>query len=313
MKSIYFLMILTLFGHMALAEDLPKWVKSPEKGCKKRELCVVGEATGMMMANTNARKALAAFFKVQIKSTFKATTEVDVAADSVEEELSEGITEITDEILEGVEIRENYHGDSTVYSLAVLDKRKAAKKIERAIKEIDDKMKTMATANNGRLARGLKKLHQQRIPLNDRYAFLMDREIKAPYSYQQIHKLVMKSVAGVVLFVDIKEMKKDVEKIVVDALSKDSFKIVKGSSNRSKATHYVTGKFSCKQEYMKVEGFQKQRCTLDISAENKKGQKTGVFQFTTVETGRDSAQAYAKAIGQVQEYIKGNISELNID
>ena len=65
------LLILTmiLFSVTTLAGK-PKWIEDISKGCKKKELCAVGEGESTGFAQRNARTALAKIFSTKIKSKF---------------------------------------------------------------------------------------------------------------------------------------------------------------------------------------------------------------------------------------------------
>lgn len=291
----------------------PSWIDIPQKGCKKTELCAVGEGSGMMLAAANARKALAQVFKTKISSTFQATTTVE--NDDAQEQLSENVTEITEDVLDGVEIRETFQDEVMVYALAVLNKIKAGEIISRKIGEIDKEMEDLFNSGKNGIAAKLKKLYKRRLPLEERYYFLLAKKISSPVTYEQIAQKMRDAVKGIMLFVDIsgKEEAEEIESMLAEYFTGSGYKVVRKEKDMEQATHLLKGSFVSEKQYLKVEGFEKYKFVFDLSAANKKGHKTGVFQFTTDVVGRDYSQSKSKAIGQLREYIQENLSELNIE
>lgn len=125
----------------------PLWVNSPYDVCSERELCAVGEGSGSLNANANARQALAKIFSTQIKSKTTISKRDQTTSESegvwqgqTEEDFDQFIQEKTEQILKGVEIKASFQDKTSVYALAVLDRVVAAKLIAKEMGELDERM-----------------------------------------------------------------------------------------------------------------------------------------------------------------------------
>ena len=63
----FILLGFSLFSNV-LAKQ-PRWVNNPDEFCPDSELCAVGEASGRMGAETEARKSLSSIFQTKIKAS----------------------------------------------------------------------------------------------------------------------------------------------------------------------------------------------------------------------------------------------------
>ncbi|MEE2744642.1 MAG: LPP20 family lipoprotein, partial [Bdellovibrionota bacterium] len=174
----------------------PVWLSSPGTYCLNNELCAVGEGTGRLISESNARKELAKIFKVKIKSITRVssfseskTDENQVLSGSTEEDIFSQIQETSHEVLEGVVIKEVFEGEDSIYSLASLDKRKAGQILRSRMEQIDEKLKLFVKDGRRHLLSQCIDLLSVREGLNFRYEFLTGLKMKGPVTYKRVFNL----------------------------------------------------------------------------------------------------------------------------
>ena len=312
MGRLFFVLIQNFFLVFAIIAKEPGWLNAPEKSCKKSELCAIGAGTGFLSASSDAHSAISKIFETKISSTFKQT--LDSSSDYGPEITTE-IEEATEGVLNGIEIKKRYEGKDTVYVLAVLNKRKAAKAFKSKIKDIDDEMKVLLKDDTSRSAIKLEKLFHKREILNRRYEFLKGEKIRSPVSFEKVFKKRKATMKKAVLGVAIREGEiKGINEIVTGSLVELGYKVVElEGEGSSLATHVVQGSYTTESLYLKVDGFEKYKFVLNVFAIDKKGVKTGNLQFSTVQVGRNLKQAAEKASIEVEGYIKDHLHELSIE
>lgn len=312
MKIFICVMVLLFSFSVRSDDDAPTWVKNPQKSCKKHQFCTVGSAAGVKLAEADARAGIAKIFETKISSKF--TQSISSQNDQVNQNMSEEIKEEVNDTIKGIEIKDSYEGKLDVYVLAVLDKKKAAKGYKKEIEQIDEKMKVLVDDTSARSVRKAMKMYLKRETLNARYQFLSGRSIKSAVSYEKIFKKSKAAVKGVKIFVSIREDEpKEIEALVVASLTEMGYKVFRGQKYKDRGTHQVTGEFIPEKQFMKVEGWEKYKFILNLYGANAKGAKSGSLQFNTVMQGRSLKDSLAKAMPKVKEYLKENISDLNIE
>ncbi len=310
MKNI--LIISLIFCSMVTMAGKPKWIEDISKGCKKNELCAVGEGESTGFAQRNARTALAKIFSTKIKSKF--TQEIASHGGVISDDASEQIEESTEAALEGVEIKKVYEGKLYVYALAVINKKKAAKGFKSEIKKIDSRMRVFIKDDSASAAVKLEKLFVQREGLNKRYEFLTGRGITSPITFEQVFAAKKQRVGTVIVHVYIDESEpKLLEPSIAKQLTEQGFQVTTGRVRNKKSTHVLTGSMVPEKQYMKIEGFEKFKFQVELSSSNAKSISTGHVVFSDVETGRNFQQAYEKAIPVLMENLKENMDKLNFN
>ncbi len=286
--------------------EFPTWVTDLSGNCKKRELCAIGEGPGYLMASANGRKAIAQIFETKIYSKFTATETMDNT--EVSEDILSEVEEITEGVLSGVEIKKVYEGKESVFVLAVMDKRKAAKGFRREIKRIDSDIKALSKDGNIKALNKIIKLFEKRSPLNSRYEFLVGGGIKPPVKREIVLQKRKDKIGKVILSVDIKESNKnELTPLIESVMSDMGFNV----SNKLKSTNSILGSLTSEKLHLKVKGFMKYKFILNLYSTDKHGDKLGSLQFATITVGINASQVYQKALVQIKEYINENISDLN--
>lgn len=317
------LLILTVFilGLDANALSRPKWVNSPDEFCPPTLLCAVGSGTGQMNAQINARAEIGKIFETKVKSKMTITTSSSQESDAdsilsggMDEDTFQQVTEASEAVLDGVEIKETWEDDESIYALASLHKRKAADRLATKMDELDEKIKThYDLGKRSDLSKCLKFL-KVRTALDLRYEILKGRRYANAISYSQIMKKKReKSKLGTTVYLDFKEVGKisEVGSWVGEKLLEDDFKVVKRGNKQH--SFVVAGSLASEKQHFNVKGFVKYKFLLSIKSKNGNGEQIGSVSHTVLQTGRSFTQAYAKAVPSIKRFINENLDQLNMD
>lgn len=290
----------------------PDWVKTPDKGCKKSELCAVGEGESLSRAKRAARLALGKIFSTRVKSEFK--EKIGASGSQVSQEMSDEVNEITDVALEGVSVKKTHESKVGWYALAVLNKRKAADRFKREIDKLDEKMLVLMDDSTAGSLMKVEPLYIKREELNSRYAFLTGQAFPPVISYEDVFKGKRAATNSMVVHVYLEEKKpKSVEAMLSKALSDRGYKITSGKKRNKNSTHMVTGEFESEKQFLNVDGFEKWKFLLTIKAASSAKVESGNLTHSVVTTGRSYEQSLERALPEVEEFIKSNIEKLNIE
>jgi hypothetical protein len=298
-------------GSSTSVAGTPEWLNNTDKICKRHQLCAVGEGDSYNLSSATARKGIAQIFKTRIKAKFQAST--SIVGDTVDEDLSSQLEEITDEVLEGVEITKSYDSGKSFFALAVLNKSKAAKRYKKELDRIDQKISEYASEKKGRSLHVLQKLFKKRDVVHGRYEFLTGREVRPPKSYLAIERSVRKGISRFRLELELGgEQQERIGPVVQEALSAFGYKLVSGSS-AVKATHKIQANYSSKALHMKVKGFLKYQYMITLSVVDRSGVKVGALEHLVIAVGRNIEQTNEKGGEMMRSYLLENISSLNIE
>ncbi len=298
-------------------EDVPSWVYSPMESCSDAtEMCASGEGESLYLADLNARKSIAAIFETQITSESNSYSSssgsIELEDPKVQEELSIQVTEKIDLILEGVEIKHRHQVENVYFALAILDKVKAWKKLEKEIADIDDKLADYKKRGKRSTLKKMYSLYELRARINERYAFLRGSPKKQIVSLADIKEIQFgKSSAAkkIAIGIDTEISEETVEHLEA-MLTGFGHEVVKEDD---KFDIKIVGSIKQKKEFMKVKGFEKYSITFYLVSKNERGVKVGGISFKEVSVGRSKEDAYLKVDSQIRDYIDEHIDELNID
>jgi hypothetical protein len=294
-----------------MAKD-PSWVKDPSRACKKSELCAVGEGVSINSANREARLGISKIFNTQIKSKFKTTLTSNNSFMS--EQTTDEVEEVTNGIVEGVEIKKTHETKTGYYAFAVLNKRKAANALKKEITKLDEKMKVLLSEGSNASKVKVEQIYLKREAFNKKVAFLTGFEVPSNLSYEEVFKARREAAAKMVVHVFLNEEGvKHVEATLLEALSRIGYKTSSGNIKNKLSTHLVTGDYVAEKQHLNVDGFVKYRFLLKLKASTSRRVESGALTFSVVETGRSLAQAKENALPKVKEFISENIDKLNIE
>ncbi len=310
MTKIYLLLFTLIMSVTAWGKN--DWVTDTKKGCKSSEICAVGSGDSRNASERNARLALGKIFDTKISS--KLSSSLKSSGGNVEDAVSEDIEELTESALAGVQITKNFEDKTSFYSLAVLNKAKAASGFKKEIENLDSQMKVIFRDGDGVEKIKLGKLFVKREILNKQYHFLTNQSLESPVSYEEVFSAKKSASSEVVVHVYLDEAEpKTVESALVAEITAMGFRATSGQIRNKNSTHIITGEFVPEKQYMQVEGFEKYRFILKVKA-MKAGTKieSGHFNFEDIETGRNLDQATEKALPKIKEFIKQNIGDLSL-
>lgn len=311
MKNLILIMTI-LLPVMVFGADRPKWIDDGSKACEKKELCAVGDGPSRDAATLNANIALSKIFDSQISSKFTSTSGSENS--KLSESATEEINQITQTALQGVEVKKFYEENGKFYAVASLNKAKAASTIKKEIDSLEDRMKALFSDKTSSSMTQLEGLFFKREALEKRYQFLTGADLPSSLKYEDIFKTKKDASKNIIVHVYIDEDEpKAVEQYLAKELTKLGYKVTRGQTRNTLATHIVTGEMVADKQFLSVEGFEKYSFHLKISAMDAKRVGTGEFDFAIVESGRNFSQAHDKAMPKIKEEIKDKISELKID
>ena len=306
LTTVFFILFM---GCENLFAELPDWVQSSDKACKKSELCAVGEGDSQSVAARNARLAISKIFETQVLAKF--SSELGNNNGQTNDSAKEVIEESTSSALEGVEIAKTAESKTSFYSLAVIKKDVAAKGFEREIKKIDEKLTALASENDSTLHNKIESLFYQRESLNKSYSFLTGQSIQSPVDFASMFKNKRQAQQGIIIHVFIDELEpKLIENVLVTESTSMGYKVTTGQIRKKESTHILTGSLIEEKQYMNVDGFEKYLFSLKLSSATSARTQLAGLNFEATETGRNFQQATDKALPKIIQHIKENITTL---
>jgi len=293
------------------AAEKPKWIADTSKGCPEGSLCAVGEGSDREEATKNANVALVKIFENKISVSF--TSKLSADNGKIVEEVSEQVKEATQAALEGVEVKKTYEQEGKVYILVAINKRKAAEGLKTEIEAIDTKLQVgIKDVENENMPK-LEQLYFKREALNKRHQFLVNKSLSCPVKYEEIYKGKIDSIKKVIVHIYLNEDgPKEIEQALADSISGLGYKVTRGKTRSSEATHIISGEVSVDKQHLSVEGFEKYKFLVKINAMTSKKVASGSFKLAEIVTARNLAQAHEKAIDKLIEDLQEKVKELKI-
>lgn len=307
------LLVVCLFVLSSLSSfAAPDWTTDMKKACKSSELCAVGTGDTRSVSERNARVALSKIFDTKISA--KLASNLKSSGKDVEESVAEDINEATETALAGVEIKKSFEDKTTFFSLAVINKEKAASNFRKEIESMDEQMKSIAKSGSSIEKVKLERLFVKREVLNRQHQFLTNQSIPSSISYEDIFSAKRDAADSVVIHVYLDEDEpKTVEGALAQSVSELGFQASSGQTKNKNATHIITGEYVSDKQYLNVQGFEKYKFVLKLKAMKADTKvESGHLNFETIETGRNYSQANDKALPKIQEFVKANIEKLNL-
>jgi hypothetical protein len=293
--------------------SVPSWVYSPEDQCNKaRYLCASAQAESMDLADANAFSSLASIFETRIQSKFEMEKHdySEQETSIVIEKIQEAVAQNVDQILKGAVIKKRAKFENMHYSLAALDKMKAAEILSREIKALDDQLAFLF--NQGKKSSLLKmhSLYDHREMLNQKYIILTNSSLRSDFTFSRINT--------------IKFQKPQSSKLKIKAMTDAPNSLIKWMNtlfnemgysvlDTDNVNYLIKIKFLEKPEYLKVAGFEKYTFVLQVEAKNSANEVIGSVVVEQAATGRNKQDAYSKIKDNLQEQFKRSVNKLNLD
>lgn len=323
MKRLYSLIFVLIFTACASKKNenvksifMPEWVTSPMSSCDEHKfLCASAEGSGAIAADANARKALAQIFSTKIESKMSVTSSAtsNIGGDSLKGEGKEfyanEVTELTEDILEGVEIKARFMSSGNHFSLASMDKEKAADRLRSKMKELDQQLVTYNQENKKSYYGRMKKIYKIREELNNRYEFLMGNRYKSKVSFDEIMR--KKKLASPVNLILLKTGNAEFLSLMQEILSDRGFKFTDVENGGHDII--VNLEVKNKKEYLNVDGFEKYSFDVSLISQLKNKETLGALKFMQTSVGRNYDQALSKIRPDIEQFIEQNFDDLNIE
>jgi len=196
----------------ACSSKQPDWVDNPgEEFPQKHYLSAVGEADNRSTADDRALANLAKIFEVAISDRSLDFSQARVSADqsgntvSNVQTASRYVTTEARQILEGAQLVESWQGeDGKTYSLAVLEKAPATRRLREAVRGADRQIADRVNyasqqAPNAVVALAAleqaRKIETERSNLNRNLAVVSGKGIKAPHDQASLEKMLRNALA----------------------------------------------------------------------------------------------------------------------
>ena len=294
------------------SKTIPEWVHAPMEKCSEsREICASASGDSIEEADLNAKKSLASIFETKITSKFEVntTSTSNQDKDELEENVYSTVQESIDQVLTAVEIKKRYVQDNSFFSLASLDKNKAAKTIRLEMRNIDDQLDFLYKKGHRTSIKKMLILFNRRELLNERLILLNKAGLASKYSFQQINALKFKEGKSKISINYSDAFPLSLQKWFENLMNDSGYKVVKEPE-----TYYqLRLGYLAKEEYLKVKGFKKFQFTTTGEAKNSLGQKIGTFSVSILSTGRNQNDAFQRIRAEMLNQIEQNIDKLNME
>jgi len=297
-------------------ESAPDWFSDFEKtvsGCDQMELCVAGEGGTLNEALGMGRTEVAKFFQTRIESRSQISVTslqkgLPVNA-SVDEWTNKSLSEETNEILSGLEIKKQQEKDGRYYVVMGLNKATASKEIRQRIEELDQ-------------------INAKAFELNSRFSYpKIINNLSLIEALINRHRLI--SAAPVVLKVTQEAVLQKMNHLKPMKLSM----VTKGKKLPAKLSHTLIDLLSplrivlvpvksgpkytlisevlVEDQYFKVEGFKKLNVNLRVELQNAGKTTLGKISALSEQVARTNEQAVEKAAPELKSYLMEHLDELS--
>jgi hypothetical protein len=292
------------------ATEVPAWVYAPSEGCdEEAEMCASGEGPTGAVADANAMKSLAAIFETRIVATTQADAQMsqDQSWRSSREQATSSVREEVAQTLEAAAIKSRHRHKGLSYSLAALDKERAAGSLrtsmERTQAELQNLWKRRDRAGWARMW----ELALTRDALGDRLFLITGG--KAPYdpSVLDLQHWYQSRKAERALGWSARGLSPELEGAVKTRLTEAGWVLTTGGPRA------VSAVLEARETHLKVTGFQKWEFSLVLAHTGAEGAKKGVLNAMATATGRSRADCETKARAALLKMIDQELSKLNLE
>ncbi len=292
------------------AGEVPAWVYSPADGCdEEAEMCASGEGPTGAVADANAMKALAAIFETRIVATTQSDAQMtqDQSWRSSREQATVSVREEVAQTLEAAGIKARHRHKGLSYSLAALDKEKAAGSLRTSMERTQAELENLWKRRDRTGWARMWELALTRDALGDRLFLITGG--KAPYdpSVQDLQRWYQSRKAERALGWSARGLSPELEGAVKARLTESGWMLAPGGARAVRAV------LEARETHIKVEGFQKWEFSLVLTHTGADGAKKGVVNAMATTTGRSRADCETKARGALLKSIDAELSKLNLE
>lgn len=297
--------------HKKLPEETPSWVYAPEEGCGEEEICAVGEGESLSAADISSKKGIAAIFSTKIQS------QLDIHKTSFESaEISElkefvlnQVGETVDGVLKSVEVKLRYEKNGLYFSLASLNKKKAADSIHMQIDSIDSELVHLYGLKRKSSIKRMMGLLDERAMLSDKLLVIDGSPSQPPVSFGQVQNIKYANKEHRKVFIRAAiNVPNTLAKFFEQTMVNSGYQVL----DEMAVAYVIDLRYEAKQAYLNVEGFKKFVFSFRVAATNNLGEKIGGFNVVQTQTGRTEQDAYLRVKPKIQEEIEDEFDKLNL-
>lgn len=291
------------------AKEVPAWAYAPSEGCdEEAEICASGEGKNSSVADANALKSLAAIFETKITSTTQADAVMsqDQAYRSSRENAYASVREEVSQTLEAASIRQRHRHKGLSYSLAVLDKEKAAGSLitsmNRAQAELEGLWKRRDRTGWARMWQ----LLLTRDGIADRLFLITGSKRGGSPTAADLQGWYQGRKAQHAIGWESAGLSPELEGALKSRLTEAGWILQKSAVQKVRAT------LEAKQTHLQVKGFEKWEFVLTMQHLGTDGNKVGVLTAETTTTGRSRVDCESKARAELLRTAETELTKLNL-
>ncbi len=294
--------------------SVPEWVYEIEQSCEHEVyLCASAEGDSSAAADANSKKSLASILKTKNESNISLEKFGFTAAEAqaLELRVQQDVNHSVAEIFKKAYIKSRYEKDGISFSLSVLEKIEAKRRLRGEIKSLDDQIRFHYKKGLKNSLVKMNLLFSKRIYLNKKYMILAGESISTDMSISKINNLKYSKVqkGNKVLVRPINDVPRILVKKVEEILSSRGFKVVR--DNATDLTVRLV--YSAKDGVQAASrGLKEYSFSLEVDVRDNSGDKVDSFISAAKSSGRNKQDAFLKAKLILIEKINLNGKKLNI-
>lgn len=307
--------MLTLYTGSALA-SAPQWFSDFEKtisGCDQNYLCVTGEGATLNEALGMSRVEAAKYFQTKIESAshVSLTSEqkgVIPSGSSVDEWTNKTLSEETNEIISGLEIKRQEELEGRYYVVMGLNKSNTAKEILSRIEELDQNNEKAFELNSRFTYPKILKNLSLIDGLVDRHRLVSSQTIKLKVKREQVLERINKlRPLKLAMLTKGKKLPSKLSHTLIDLLSPLKIIIV---PTKSLPKYKLISEVIVEDQYFKVEGFRKLNVNWRVELQNSQKLMLGKISALSEQVARTNEQAIEKATPELKDYLQEHLDEI---
>jgi hypothetical protein len=313
-----FLLIPGLLLSLSAMASAPQWFSDFEKtvnGCDQNYLCVTGEGASLNEALGMSRTEAAKFFQTKIQSethltltSEQKTVQSGNPAGKYDEWTNKTLSEETNEILSGLEIKKQEEREGRYYVVMGLNKFNTAKEILSRIEELDQSNEKAFELNSRftypRILKNLSIIDG----LTDRHRLVSSQPVKLKVKREEVlEKINRLKPLKLAMLTKGKKLPAKLSHIIIDLLSPLKLIIV---SSKTKPKYSLISEVIIEDQYFKVEGFRKLNVNWRVELQNSQKLMLGKISALSEQVARTSEQAMEKAAPELKDYLQEHLDEI---
>jgi hypothetical protein len=312
MKKLITFVLIIFVSTQINASPIPSWI-SEIGPCENGYICVVGTGQSSKDAKSDGRAEFAKFFETKVKIESNTSSKSINLKNSImdakyEEWSSKLINEEADEVLSGIEVKNEFAGTDQYFVLMSLSKNSVAKKFKDKFLDLDNQNMALIKRGNRfvlpKIAFNLSKMAR----FKDRYMSVSESELKAQFSEKMyIHKISDLKT----LQIAIEKSSEDVPGKILHLLASICSPLKINISHKIKnPDQWINIQFKSDEDYLKVEGFKKLNIILALELKNLKNEVVGKLNISSNTVARNKNQAIEKVLPDLENQLIENLGSL---